>query len=204
MENTESAKQQYYKELTWKEKRALRKEYNTINPRSKVWLAILVFAFIMAFAGLTLMGISLFSKENFLLELLGFMMYGFWIFIYGINLGLLTIRNKKFFEWLRFSKNILKNGYSALLLYVPISKIWYDFQVGKCYIEFAIGDTYEIGASEAEILELLNNKQPYHYFFKNQEKFKHVKQHPAFSFDTLFPEYNQQEIDKILKTKKLK
>jgi len=113
MDELEFDKPKLYKELARQEKRALYKEYNTaINPRSKrskLWLAVVIFATVLGLAGAVLQSIdTALGRKSFLLSTIGFIMYVFWLIIYCINFALMSKRNGAYFKWLKDEKNIIK------------------------------------------------------------------------------------------------
>lgn len=96
-----------YKELPRKEKKALRKEYRQINPRSKIWLTVLIFSFALGLTGAILMTAD-FADKNKTLTILAFVFYVTFFIVICVNTSLQNSRERKFYEWLKETKGIVR------------------------------------------------------------------------------------------------
>jgi len=98
-----------YKSLSWQEKRALGKEYNTINPRPKSEVILQVMFAIIGLIGFVLQGIGLATAGQYSdsrLALIGWIMFGSFAIYNGIILKQLKKRSEAFLQWLKESKGI--------------------------------------------------------------------------------------------------
>jgi len=103
-----------YYELTRKEKRKLYKEYNTVDPRSKIWIFFLVSSLTVLAVGIVLRIIDLWGIG----EILFLIFYVIAFVVAGLNNIWISKRNKRFDVWLKNEKGIVKYYKKPLFVFV--------------------------------------------------------------------------------------